>query len=80
MAYDIKLSIKACETEFGVIANTPDYARILSMSGDDDKVKSILNKWNYFLSRQNELDQIRQRIEEQHITYRNEINYLYFCI
>ena len=56
MAYDIKLSIKDCETEFGVIANAPEYARILSMSGDDGKVKSILNKWNYFLSRQNELD------------------------
>lgn len=80
MAYDIKLSIKDFETEFGVIANAPEYARILSMSGDDGKVKSILNKWNYFLSRQNKLDQIRQRIEEQHITFRNEINYLYFCI
>ncbi len=56
MAYDIKLSIKDCKTEFGVIANAPEYARILSMSGDDGKVKSILNKWNYFLSRQNELD------------------------
>lgn len=68
---EIKLLIEDCETEFGVIANAPEYARVLSMSGDDGKAQSILNKWNYFLSRQNELDQIRQRVEEQNITFRN---------
>ena len=76
MAYDIKLSIKDCKTEFGVIANAPEYARILSMSGDDGKVKSILNKWNYFLSRQNELEQIRQRVEEQHRAFSDEMKRL----
>lgn len=69
---EIKLSIEDCEAEFGVIANAPEYAKILSMSGEDEKAQSILNKWNYFLSKQNELDQIRQRVEEQHRAFRDE--------
>ena len=69
---EIKLSIEDCEAEFGVIANAPEYARILSMSGDDDKAQNILNKWNYFLSKQNELEQIRQRVEEQHRAFNDE--------
>lgn len=73
---EIKISIEDYETEFGVIANAPEYARILSMSGDDGKAQSILNKWNYFLSRQNELEQIRQRVEEQQRAYNDEIERL----
>ena len=69
---EIKLSIEDCEAEFGVIANAPEYAKILSMSGEDEKAQSILNKWNYFLSKQNELDQIRQRVEEQHRAFSDE--------
>ena len=73
---EIKISIEDCEAEFGVIANAPEYARILSMSGDDGKAQSILNKWNYFLSRQNELEQIRQRVEEQHRAFSDEMERL----
>lgn len=73
---EVKLSIEDCEAEFGVIANAPEYARILSMSGDDDKSRSILNKWNYFLSKQNELEQIRQRVEEQHRAFSDEMERL----
>lgn len=73
---EIKISIEDCEAEFGVIANAPEYARILSMLGDDDKAQSILNKWNYFLSRQNELEQIRQRVEEQHRAFSDEMERL----
>lgn len=46
------------------------------MSGDDGKAQAILNKWNYFLSRQNELKQIRQRIEEQTRIFSNEMEKL----
>ena len=46
------------------------------MSGDDEKSQSILNKWNYFLSKQNELDQIRQRVEEQYRAFSDEIETL----
>lgn len=73
---EIKISIEDSEAEFGVIANAPEYARILSMLGDDDKAQSILNKWNYFLSRQNELEQIRQRVEEQHRAFSDEMERL----
>lgn len=73
---EIKISIEDCEAEFGVIANAPEYARILGMSGDDGKAQSILNKWNYFLSRQNELEQIRQRVEEQHRAFSDEMERL----
>ena len=73
---EIKISIEDCEAEFGVIANAPEYSRILSMSGDDGKAQSILNKWNYFLSRQNELEQIRQRVEEQHRAFSDEMERL----
>lgn len=73
---EIKLSVEDCEAEFGVIANAPEYARVLSMSGYDDKAQSILNKWNYFLSRQNELEQIRQRVEEQHRAFSDEMERL----
>ena len=73
---EIKNSIEDCEAEFGVIANALEYARILSMSGDDGKAQSILNKWNYFLSRQNELEQIRQRVEEQHRAFSDEMERL----
>lgn len=73
---EIKISIEDCEAEFGVIANAPEYARILGMSDDDGKAQSILNKWNYFLSRQNELEQIRQRVEEQHRAFSDEMERL----
>ncbi len=73
---EIKLSIEDCEAEFGVIANAPEYARFFSMSGADGKAQSILNKWNYFLSRQNELEQIRQRVEEQHRSFSDEMEKL----
>ncbi len=73
---EIKISIEDCEAEFGIIANAPEYARILSMLGDDGKAQSILNKWNYFLSRQNELEQIRQRVEAQHRAFSDEIERL----
>lgn len=73
---EIKLSIEDCEAEFGVIANAPEYAKILSMSGNDKKAQSILNKWNYFLSKQTELDQIRQSVEEQHRALREEMENL----
>lgn len=73
---EIKNSIEDCEAEFGIIANALEYAKILSMSGDDGKAQSILNKWNYFLSRQNELEQIRQRVEEQHRAFSDEMEKL----
>ena len=69
---EIKLSIEDCEMEFGVIANALEYAKILNMCGDDDKAQGIINKWNYFLSKQNDLDQIRQRVKEQHKIFSNE--------
>ncbi len=62
---EIKDSIEDCEAEFGVIANAPEYAEILSMVGDNNKAKSVLNKWKYFLSKQGELEQIRDRVSEQ---------------
>ena len=73
---EIKNSIEDCEAEFGIIANALEYAKILSMSGDDGKAQVILNKWNYFLSRQNELEQIRQRVEEQHRAFSDEMEKL----
>lgn len=73
---EIKNSIEDCEAEFGIIANALEYAKILSMSGDDGKAQAILNKWNYFLSRQNELEQIRQRVEEQHRAFSDEMEKL----
>lgn len=73
---EIKSSIEDCEAEFGVIANAPEYSNILRMSGDENKAKSISNKWKYFLSKQPELAQIRQRVEEQHRAFSDEIEKL----
>ena len=73
---EIKLSIEDCEAEFGIIANATEYAKILNMSGDDIKAQNIINKWNYFLSKQNELNQIRQRVEEQHRAFSEELESL----
>lgn len=70
---EIKISIEDCEAEFGVIANAPEYAKILNMCGENTKAQSILNKWNYFLSKKNELEQIRHKVDEQHIAFRDEI-------
>ena len=73
---EIKLSIEDCEAEFGVIANAKEYAKILRMSGDEEKARNILNKWNYFLSKQNELEKIRQRVEKQQRAFRDEMERL----
>lgn len=70
---EIKISIEDCEAEFGVIANAPEYANILNIVGESNKAQSILNKWNYYLSKQGELEQIRQRVEEQHIAFNDEM-------
>ena len=73
---EIKLSIEDCEAEFGVIANAKEYAKILRMTGDEEKARNILNKWNYFLSKQNELEKIRQRVEKQQRAFRDEMERL----
>lgn len=70
---EIIVSIKDCEAEFGVIANAPEYAKILNMVGENSKSQIILNKWNYYLSKQNELEQIRKRVDEQHLAFCDEM-------
>ena len=73
---EILLDIEDCEAEFQVIANAPEYAKILNMIGKEEKAQIILNKWNYFLSKQDELEQIRSRVEESSKAFQEEIESL----
>ena len=57
-------AIKDCESNFGVIANAHEYAEILKIIGESEKSKEILDKWDYYLSKQNELEAIRKKHEE----------------
>ena len=62
---EIKASIEDCEAEFGVIANATEYAQILNTLGENDRSKTVLKKWEYYMSKQDELDEIRQRHQAQ---------------
>lgn len=70
---EIKISIEDCEAEFGIIANAPEYANVLNMVGESNKAQNILNKWSYYLSKQGELEQIRQRVGEQTIAFKDNM-------
>lgn len=73
---EIKNSIMDCEAEFGVIANALEYAKILKLDGENAKAESIINKWNYFLSKQNNLEEIRHKVEKQRESFREDITRL----
>lgn len=61
---EIKESIEDCRAEFGIIANAPEYAKILCLLGEDSEAQIIQKKWDYYLSKQSELSQIRELVAE----------------
>ena len=63
--YEIEDYINDCNGEFGVIANGPEYAKILNMTGQTKKAQHILEQWKYYLSKQDELEQIRSMVETE---------------
>ena len=62
---EIIQSIDDCEAEFGIIANGVEYSRLLEMTGNSEKAEIVSNKWDYFLSKKDEIEQIAKRVTEQ---------------
>lgn len=70
---EIKEEIEDCEYEFGIIANGPEYAKILQMCGEELRAQSVMKRWNHFLSKQDELAEIRERVERANILHQEEL-------
>ena len=61
---EMKNLIEYYELEFEGIANLPEYAKVLYLIEKTEEAKKVLNKWKYYVSKQNELDEIRHKNEE----------------
>ena len=70
---EIKEEIEDCEYEFGIVANGPEYAKILQMCGEELRAQSVMKRWNHFLSKQDELAEIRERAERANILHQEEL-------
>lgn len=73
---EIKEEIEDCEYEFGIVANGPEYAKILQMCGEELRAKSVIKKWDYYLSRQDELAEIIERVSQIDDTSNEELEQL----
>ena len=70
---EIKEEIEDCEYEFGIIANGPEYAKILQICGEELRAQSVMKRWNYYLSKQDDLAEIRERVERANILHQEEL-------
>lgn len=68
---EIVSSIDDCETEFGVIANGPEYSKLLEASGKKKEAINVLKRWATYLDRQNEIELLRQKQEQSAIESRD---------
>ena len=64
--HEILEDISDCEAEFRIIANGEEYARILRLVGEEERALDVLRKWNYYLSKKDEIEDIRIRSKENH--------------
>jgi len=62
-----------CEAEFGVVANALEYIRILKLAQENEKAQNILNQWKYYVSKQGDLEHIRQRVVKRQQAFQEEM-------
>jgi len=70
---EIKDAIADCEAEFGVVANALEYIRILKLAQENEKAQNILNQWKYYVSKQGDLEHIRQRVVKRQQAFQEEM-------
>lgn len=71
--HEIIEAISDAEAEFRIIANGEEYARILRLVGEEDRALDVLRKWNYYLSKKDEIDEIRTIKQAQSKEEREEL-------
>lgn len=62
---EIILSIADCEAEFGIIANAPEYSQLLETIGKKDDAIRVLKKWQEYLLKQKEVEDLRTKQMEE---------------
>jgi hypothetical protein len=60
---EIVSSIEDFDAEFGVIANAPEYSRLLEIVGKKDEASNVLKRWQTYILKQVQIEELREKQE-----------------